>query len=107
VLVDGFEHTHAGPDPVDQCLAGLVQQDGGLEPLERFAVTETSLRPELLAPFARLNTQRSQCVVVTHSTPLVAALETVSVPTLVKTDRTTALAGQGRPDEPAWHWPER
>lgn len=71
---------------------------------------ETSLHPELLTPLARLITtaaQRGQCVVVTHSTPLVAALDKASVLTLVKSVSTTALDGQGRLDEPSWHWPER
>ena len=54
---------------------------------------ETSLHPSLLLPLGELiadAASRSQLIVVTHSEPLVAAL-----------DATGAL------DEPAWHWPPR
>jgi predicted ATPase len=71
---------------------------------------ETSLHPDLLPPLAHLVTTaatRSQVVVVTHSTVLVGALTKASVLTLVKDASTTALEGQGRLDQPSWHWPER
>jgi predicted ATPase len=71
---------------------------------------ETSLHPDLLPPLATLVTNaatRSQVVVVTHSTVLVGALAKASVLTLVKDASTTTLEGQGRLDQPSWHWPER
>lgn len=71
---------------------------------------ETSLHPDLLPPLAHLVTTaatRSQVVVVTHSTVLVGALAKASVLTLVKDASTTTLEGQGRLDQPSWHWPER
>jgi predicted ATPase len=71
---------------------------------------ETSLHPDLLPPLAHLVTTaaiRSQVVVVTHSKVLVGALAKASVLTLVKDASTTTLEGQGRLDQPSWHWPER
>jgi predicted ATPase len=71
---------------------------------------ETSLHPDLLPPLGHLITTaatRSQVVVVTHSGTLVDALEKASVLTLVKESGSTVLEGQGRLDQPSWHWPER
>lgn len=74
---------------------------------------ETSLHPDLLAPLATLITmaaRRTQLIVVTHSRPLVAAIEAVSSAatlTLVKDLSETSLEGQGRLDQPSWHWPKR
>jgi predicted ATPase len=71
---------------------------------------ETSLHPDLLPSLADLITTaatRSQVVVVTHATRLVDAMPKAAVLTLVKTDSTTALEGQGLLDQPSWHWPER
>jgi predicted ATPase len=71
---------------------------------------ETSLHPDLLPSLANLITTaatRSQVVVVTHATRLVDALQKATVLTLVKTDSTTVLDGQGLLDQPPWHWPER
>lgn len=71
---------------------------------------ETSLHPDLLPPLGHLiatAATRSQVVVVTHSGTLVDALEKASVLTLVKESGSTVLAGQGRLDQPSWHWPER
>lgn len=71
---------------------------------------ETSLHPDLLPPLGHLVSaaaERSQVVVVTHSSALVGALPKASVLTLVKDDSTTLLEGQGLLDQPSWHWPER
>ena len=72
---------------------------------------ETSLHPDLLPPLAKLiatAAQHSQIVVVTHAAPLVDALGAAAgVLTLVKEASTTVLQGQGRLDQPSWHWPER
>jgi predicted ATPase len=71
---------------------------------------ETSLHPDLLAPLGNLITtaaERSQVLVVTHSSILVGALAKASVLTLVKESSTTLLEGQGRLDQPSWYWPER
>lgn len=71
---------------------------------------ETSLHPDLLPPLGHLiatAATRSQVVVVTHSGTLVGALEKASVLTLVKESGSTVLEGQGRLDQPSWHWPER
>ncbi|TDV53967.1 AAA family ATPase [Actinophytocola oryzae] len=71
---------------------------------------ETSLHPDLLPPLANLvmaAPARSQIVVVTHSAVLVGALTKASVLTLVKELSTTVVEGQGRLDQPSWHWPER
>lgn len=71
---------------------------------------ETSLHPDLLPPLGHLITTaatRSQVVVVTHSGTLVGALEKAGVLTLVKESGSTVLEGQGRLDQPSWHWPER
>lgn len=79
---------------------------------------ETSLHPELLAPLADLIMTAStytQIVVVTHSRPLVTALERAPTRTpddlqtieLVKESGETTVAGRGLLDEPSWHWPKR
>ncbi len=79
---------------------------------------ETSLHPDLLRPLAELiltATAGTQIVVVTHSRPLVSALEVgaerAGTPQrtieLVKDFGETGVAGQGSLDEPAWHWPTR
>ncbi|GAB1509752.1 AAA family ATPase [Actinophytocola sp. KF-1] len=71
---------------------------------------ETSLHPDLLPSLAKLITgaaARGQVVVVTHSARLVDAMPKATVLTLVKTDSTTTLDGQGLLDQPSWHWPER
>jgi predicted ATPase len=71
---------------------------------------ETSLHPDLLAPLANLITmaaRSTQLIVVTHSRPLVAAIEAcspASTVTLVKELSSTSVEGQG---QPAWHWPKR
>jgi len=54
--------------------------------------------------------EHSQIVVVTHSEPLVAALErTADVHTvrLTKELGETRVVGQRLLDEPPWHWPPR
>lgn len=78
---------------------------------------ETSLHPELLAPLAELigtAAERTQVVVVTHAVPLVRALDAVAetgtdvgMVKLVKEFGATVVEGQGRLDEPSWHWPKR
>jgi len=76
---------------------------------------ETSLHPDLLVPLAALiatAAERMQLVVVTHARPLIRAIEVVaedhvSTLTLVKDLSQTTLDGQGRLDEPSWHWPKR
>lgn len=74
---------------------------------------ETSLHPDLLPALASLiatAAQRSQIIVVTHSEPLVAALqETADVHTLRLTKELgeTRIEGQNLLDQPSWHWPRR
>lgn len=71
---------------------------------------ETSLHPDLLPSLAKLISgaaARGQVVVVTHSARLVEAMPKATVLTLVKTDSTTTVNGQGLLDQPPWHWPER
>jgi predicted ATPase len=76
---------------------------------------ESSLHPDLLPALAALiarTCERSQLVVVTHSAPLVAALQhslgdELSLLRLCKSDGKTVIEGQGMLDEPAWRWPGR
>ncbi|MGB9226711.1 AAA family ATPase, partial [Mycobacterium sp.] len=74
---------------------------------------ETSLHPELLPALAALiagAAERSQIVVVTHSEPLVTALQEASdvhTVRLTKELGETRIIGQGLLDEPPWHWPPR
>jgi predicted ATPase len=72
---------------------------------------ETSLHPDLLAPLGRLIGQASraaQLVVVSHSAPLIAALQREAGATtveLVKEFGETRVAGQeGLLDGPPWSW---
>lgn len=79
---------------------------------------ETSLHADLLAPLAELivtASARTQIVAVTHSPPLVAALNEAAKASgtdlqtieLIKEFGETKLAGQEPLDEPRWHWPKR
>ncbi|MDT8915891.1 AAA family ATPase [Amycolatopsis sp. PS_44_ISF1] len=75
---------------------------------------ETSLHPDLLPALAALITRAAkttQLVVVSHARPLVQALEAIapeaSTLELAKEFGATVLAGQGRLDQPSWHWPKR
>jgi predicted ATPase len=75
---------------------------------------ETSLHPDLLPPLAELiarAAQNTQLVVVSHSAPLIEALEKVAgelaTVALVKEFGETSVLGQGRLDRPSWHWPKR
>ncbi len=79
---------------------------------------ETSLHPDLLRPLADLivaAARHTRIVVVTHSRPLASALEVdghrtgtdVRLIELVKEFGQTVILGQGRLDEPSWHWPRR
>jgi predicted ATPase len=74
---------------------------------------ETSLHPDLLAPLARLIAracERSQLIVVTHSSPLIAALhEQAGCYSIVleKSFGETSVTGGRAVGEPAWTWPAR
>ncbi|ATY14928.1 ATP-binding protein [Amycolatopsis sp. AA4] len=71
---------------------------------------ETSLHPDLLPALAALITaaaKKPQLLVVSHSQLLVRFLEDASVLELEKDFGATVVAGQGRLDQPAWHWPKR
>jgi predicted ATPase len=74
---------------------------------------ETSLHPDLLPALARLMTSaasRSQLWVVSHSNRLLSALNEApecQVVQLTKDFGETQIVGQGKLDQPSWHWPER
>ncbi|HWJ53055.1 MAG TPA: AAA family ATPase [Propionibacteriaceae bacterium] len=74
---------------------------------------ETSLHPDLLAPLARLIGRASattQIVVVSHSAPLIHALQGQSDSAtieLVKDFGETRVAGLGQFDGPVWQWGSR
>ena len=74
---------------------------------------ETSLHPDLLPALARLiaaASRRCQVWVVSHASRLIAALREqpeCNEIALEKSLSETRVAGQGRLDVPAWHWPER
>jgi predicted ATPase len=74
---------------------------------------ETSLHPDLLAPLARLIGRAStttQIVVVSHSAPLIRALQNQpdsATIELVKDFGETRVAGLGPFDGPAWQWGSR
>lgn len=75
---------------------------------------ETSMHPDLLEPLADLVVTASantQVVLVTHSRPLVSALEEragdLTTIELVKEFGETQILGQDRLDEPPWQWPKR
>jgi predicted ATPase len=73
---------------------------------------ETSLHPDLLPALGRLiaqAAQRTQVIVVSHASRLIAALERAGAQSLVlaKSLGETRLQDQGRFDRPAWHWMER
>lgn len=75
---------------------------------------ETSLHPELLPPLAELISTaatRSQIIAVSHSRPLIAAIERgsarVNTIELVKEFGETRIVDQEPLDEPSWHWPKR
>jgi predicted ATPase len=79
---------------------------------------ETHLHPDLLAPLGELIAtvaEQTQVIVVTHATPLVAALRhsgpdrarSVQAIALVKDLGETRIEGAGSFDEPAWRWPKR
>ena len=75
---------------------------------------ETSMHPDLVEPLADLVVTASantQVVLVTHSRPLVSALEErardLTTIELVKEFGETQVLGQGRLDEPPWQWPKR
>ncbi|NNE82557.1 MAG: AAA family ATPase [Alphaproteobacteria bacterium] len=74
---------------------------------------ETSLHPDLMEPLARLISQmasRTQVIVVSHSLPLVAALEAEADCQRIELQKElgeTSVVGLDRFDAPAWHWPKR
>jgi predicted ATPase len=74
---------------------------------------ESSLHPDLLPALARLIAQassRSQVLVVSHATRLIAALEQEAEchsMTLEKQHGATRVAGLHTLDVPPWHWPSR
>jgi predicted ATPase len=74
---------------------------------------ETSLHPDLLAALARLIARavlHSQLIVVTHSPPLISALNKqpdCNSITLEKSLGETSIRGADRLGRPAWHWPSR
>jgi predicted ATPase len=74
---------------------------------------ETSLHPDLFPALARLiirASARSQVIVVSHASRLIAALEQsadcLSL-MLVKSLGETCVDGLGRLERPAWSWPDR
>ena len=74
---------------------------------------ETSLHPDLLAPLARLIGRASattQIVVVSHSAPLITALQEQADSAtieLVKDFGESRIVGQGQFEGPAWQWGSR
>jgi predicted ATPase len=74
---------------------------------------ETSLHPDLLAALARLiarAAERSQVIVVTHASRLIAALtEQAGCHSIMleKTFGETSIVGAKELGLPAWHWPAR
>jgi predicted ATPase len=79
---------------------------------------ETSLHWQLLAPMASLiaaAAARSQIIAVSHSHPLINAVQrataeagiAASTIELVKDFGETTVAGQSPLTEPPWHWPKR
>jgi predicted ATPase len=89
-------------------------------PPELFVLNEpeTSLHPELLPALAALIStaaRKTQVVVVSHADPLIRSLiataaelgEEAGTVELVKEFGATSISGQGRLDQPAWHWPTR
>jgi predicted ATPase len=74
---------------------------------------ETSLHPDLLAALARLiarAAEHSQVVVVTHASPLIAALteqQGCHSVMLEKEFGETTIVGAKELDVPNWHWPAR
>ena len=91
-----------------------------VRPPELFVLNEpeTSLHPDLLPALAALIStaaRKTQVIVVSHAPALVRSLiataeelgEDVATVELVKDFGATVISGQGRLDQPAWHWPTR
>jgi predicted ATPase len=91
-----------------------------IRPPELFVLNEpeTSLHPDLLPALAALIStaaRRTQVIVVSHAEPLIRALtataeelgEEVGTAALEKEFGATVINGQGRLDQPSWHWPTR
>jgi predicted ATPase len=71
---------------------------------------ETSLHPDLLAPLARLIAQaaeRSQIVVVSHSSPLIAGLETAAEVTRIVLEKKLGETRVQADETISWTWPSR
>lgn len=73
---------------------------------------ETSLHPELLPALARLiirASEETQVWVVTHAEGLIRSLERHHSCNRIELEKNlgqTRIKGQGRLDEPSWHWPD-
>ena len=91
-----------------------------VRPPELFVLNEpeTSLHPDLLPALAALVSaaaSKTQVIVVSHAQPLIRALtssgeelgEEVAMAELLKEFGETTISGQGRFDQPSWHWPKR
>jgi predicted ATPase len=91
-----------------------------VRPPELFVLNEpeTSLHPDLLPALAALIStaaRKTQVIVVSHAQPLISALtataeelgEDLATAELVKEFGETTISGQGRFDQPSWHWPKR
>jgi len=74
---------------------------------------ETSLHPDLLGALGRLvarAAERTQIIVVTHSSPLISALSEqpgCNSVMLEKTFGETVISGMDKTRAPAWSWPSR
>lgn len=73
---------------------------------------ETSLHPELIEPLGDLiaaAAERTQTIVVSHSTRLTSALDAAGASRieLAKSNGETRVVDQGLLDAPAWQWPKR
>jgi predicted ATPase len=91
-----------------------------VRPPELFVLNEpeTSLHPDLLPALAALIStaaRTTQVIVVSHAQPLIRALTAtaeelgadLATAELVKEFGETTISGQGRFDQPSWHWPKR
>ena len=71
---------------------------------------ETSLHPDLLQPLGRLiaqAAQRSQVIVVSHSHPLIAALDSGGGATRIVLEKRFGETVVADVDPPSWTWPAR
>jgi predicted ATPase len=71
---------------------------------------ETSLHPDLLPPLGRLiaqASQHSQIIVVSHATPLVAALEKAADVKRIVLEKQLGETIAADDETPSWTWPSR